>query len=223
MHAEEMGVGLTGNRLGQHRFARARRADQQNAFGQPATQALILLWVAQEIHHLGHFAFGFFDTGHVVETDGRPLRDAGIFPAANIALIHHHTDDHADDQQVGKDHDPLANALVGDFDLCPTLVEQGFNLGLIEVRCDEDSLGIAGQLVFAFQMVNAGVGRWPDAAVGEGFCLDKLVQFGARDLARWGPETPDAEEDQAGHKQSGPDHQFGVFQNFHVRRVSVAN
>ena len=80
MHAEEMGVGLTGNRLGQHRFARARRADQQNAFGQPATQALILLWVAQEIHHLGHFAFGFFDTGHVVETDGGPLRDAGIFP-----------------------------------------------------------------------------------------------------------------------------------------------
>ena len=144
MHAEEMGFGLTGNRLGQHRFARARRADQQNAFGQPATQALILLWVAQEIHHLGHFAFGFFDTGHVVETDGRPLHDAGIFPAANIALIHHHTGDHADDQQVGKDHDPLANALFGDFDLCPTLVEQGFNLGLIEVRCDEDSLGIAG-------------------------------------------------------------------------------
>jgi hypothetical protein len=77
--------------------------------------------------------------------------------------------------------------------------------------------------VFAFQMVNAGVGRWPDAEVGEGFCLDKLVQLGTRDLAQWGTETPDAEKGQAGHKQSGPDHQFGVFQKFHTRRVSVAN
>ena len=70
------------------------------SFGMPAAQPLVLFRVAQEIHHLGHFAFGFFDTGHVAEIDGWPLPDEGIFPAAKVALIHDHADDDNDDQQI---------------------------------------------------------------------------------------------------------------------------
>ena len=35
-------------------------------------------------------------------------------------------------------------------------------------------------------------------------------------------EKPEAEECQAGHKQRGPDYQFGIFQKFHERGANVA-
>ena len=99
----------------------------------------------------------------------------------------------------------------------------GHDLGLVQVRCEENSLGFAGQVMFAFHTVNTGVGRWPDAAVSESSCLDKLIQLGARDFARRGSETPDAEQYQGGRNQSGPGHEFVCFQKFHACEASVTS
>ena len=56
---------LPGGSFGQQGFARARRADQQNAFWQAATEGRIILRSAQEIDYFRYGLFGLIQATHI--------------------------------------------------------------------------------------------------------------------------------------------------------------
>ena len=92
-----------------------------------------------------------------------------------------------------------------------------FNPGLIQVRCEEDLFGLAGQLVFAFHVVNSSVRGRNDETVGKGFCLDKLVQFGARDLAAGGRKPQMHRSVRPVTIKVAPAMSLAFFHEFHAR------
>ena len=63
--AVERHVRLTGDRLGEEGFTRSRRSHHQDALGNPSTEFLKLLRVAQELHDLTYLVLGFLDSGHI--------------------------------------------------------------------------------------------------------------------------------------------------------------
>ena len=62
---EERHVRLTCDRLGEQRFAGARRADKQRAFGQLCADACIFAGVMQEVHDFGQGLLGLVLSGNV--------------------------------------------------------------------------------------------------------------------------------------------------------------
>ncbi len=101
--AEERHPRLAGNRLGQQRLARARRADQQHALGDAAAQARELRRVAQELHHLLQFLLALLDAGHVVEGHAYVLLCDDL--GAALAEVHHAADRvHASEYEAPGDH-----------------------------------------------------------------------------------------------------------------------
>ena len=67
--AEERHVGLAGHGLGQQRLAGAGRADEQDALGDAAAEALVLVGGLEEIDDLAQLGDGLVDAGHVLEGD----------------------------------------------------------------------------------------------------------------------------------------------------------
>src|SRR5579864_7827502 len=67
--AEEGGVSLARDRLGQKRLARSGSADHENAFGNAAAETLKLFRVLQKLDQFGNLLFGFLDPGNVLEGD----------------------------------------------------------------------------------------------------------------------------------------------------------
>ena len=65
--AEERGVRLAGDGLGQQRFARAGRPDHQHALGNAPAEPLEFFRVLQKFDQFGNFLDGFLDAGHVLE------------------------------------------------------------------------------------------------------------------------------------------------------------
>ena len=70
-HAEERHVGFAGHGAREQRLARARRADEQHAFGRRAAQAGVLGRVLEEIDDLFELFLGLVDAGDVGERDAR--------------------------------------------------------------------------------------------------------------------------------------------------------
>ena len=76
---EERHVGLAGDRAREKRLARSRRAHEEHALGDAATELLELLRLAQEVDDLLQFFLGFVHAGDVLERHlllraGRQLR-----------------------------------------------------------------------------------------------------------------------------------------------------
>ena len=68
--AEEGHRCFSGNRLRQQGLARARRAHQQDAFGDPRAEVDELLRVFEEFDDFAQLGFGFLDAGDILESDG---------------------------------------------------------------------------------------------------------------------------------------------------------
>src|SRR5438270_6508 len=66
---KERNIRFACNGARQQCLARARRADHQHAFGNPATEFLKFFRVTQEFDQLLHFVFGFLDPGDVAECE----------------------------------------------------------------------------------------------------------------------------------------------------------
>src|SRR5581483_7264329 len=67
--AEERGVGLAGDGLGEEGLAGAGGADHEDAYGDAAAEFLEFLGIFEEINQLGDFLAGFLDAGDVFESD----------------------------------------------------------------------------------------------------------------------------------------------------------
>ena len=131
---EERNIRFARDGARQQRLAGARRADQQNALGNPAAQLLELLRLAQELDDLLQLFLGFFHARHVLERDFLLLR--GMQPGAALpeaqrlvaAALHlaQHEDPESDHQREGQERsqqvDPVAAVILhhGDGDVaCP--------------------------------------------------------------------------------------------------------
>ena len=79
---EERHAGLAGHGLGEHGLARAGRAHQQDALGDPGAQQAVLLGVLEEIDDLDQLRLGLVDAGHVGETRLGLLLDIDLGPGA---------------------------------------------------------------------------------------------------------------------------------------------
>ena len=80
--AVERHAGFAGDRTGQQRLARARRADQQHALGNLRAQSLKLLRAAQELDDLLQLALGVSHVGHVVERDAQSCCARSAWPGS---------------------------------------------------------------------------------------------------------------------------------------------
>jgi hypothetical protein len=67
--AEERHARFTGHRFGEQRFAGARRADEQHAFGDAAAEHLVLFRRLQKLDHFAQLFNSFIDAGDVFERD----------------------------------------------------------------------------------------------------------------------------------------------------------
>jgi hypothetical protein len=77
-HREERHVGLTGDRLGEQRLARAGRSHQQHPVRRAGAEGPVSLGRAEEVDDLDQFLLRLLDTGHVCEGDlGRQRVGAG--------------------------------------------------------------------------------------------------------------------------------------------------
>ena len=120
-HAEEGHARLTGDGLGQQRFSRARRTQQQGALRYPAAQGVELVRVLQELHDLLQVALGLEHAGHVGEGDGGPVFHDHLGPAlaegehAALARLHlaQDEDPEPDEQQPGQGGDEVAHPVGG--------------------------------------------------------------------------------------------------------------
>ena len=106
--AEKRHLGLARDGLGQQRFARAGRPDQQQAARNAAAQFLELLRVFEKVHHFLDFFLGFVAAGHVGKSDlvvvfvqHARLALAKAESAALAAALHlaHEVNPHANKQQ----------------------------------------------------------------------------------------------------------------------------
>src|SRR5262249_19945671 len=104
---EERNPRLTGDGPRQQGLPRARRADDQNPFGDASAEARKLLRVLEEGDDLLDLVLGFLDPGHVVERDlvlvlveelGAALTEGHRLAAANLHLAHEE-DPHADEEE----------------------------------------------------------------------------------------------------------------------------
>ena len=102
--AEEGGLGLAGDGLGQQRLAGARSADHQDALGDSAAELLEFFWILEKLHQFGDLFAGFIDTGDVLEGDFVFLLVK--HPGLALAEVHRATtgaadlpDQHKPDQQ----------------------------------------------------------------------------------------------------------------------------
>ena len=122
---KERDAGLARNRTREQRLARARRADEQHALGNPSAQAGEFLGVLEKGDDFFEFLLGLFHAGHVVERDfllvlvehsGAALAEGHRLAAAHLHLPHEE-DPHADQQQhrkpLDQDGDVPRVALVG--------------------------------------------------------------------------------------------------------------
>ena len=106
--AEERGVGLARDGLGQQGLARARRAHHQDALGNAAAEFLKFFRVLEEFDQFGNLLLGFLDAGDVLEGDlvFFLVQHAGAaFAKAHGAFAGHF--DLAEDEKVdgGEDED----------------------------------------------------------------------------------------------------------------------
>ena len=104
---EERDIGLAGHRARQKRLAGAGRADQQHAFGNAATEPLVLLGVREEIDHLEELGLGLVHAGHVRERRLQllPIVDLGLGAAEGQGLRRAAADPpHEEDPE--RRHDP---------------------------------------------------------------------------------------------------------------------
>src|SRR4030042_3447417 len=69
--AEERDFCLPGHSPGQKGFARPRRADQKDPFGNPSPQFLEFPRIAQKFHYFLELFFGFIDSSYIRESDLR--------------------------------------------------------------------------------------------------------------------------------------------------------
>ena len=65
--AEEWNLGLTGDGPRQERLAGSRRADEQHALRNAATERCVLPWIAQELDDLFQLLLGLVHAGHIRE------------------------------------------------------------------------------------------------------------------------------------------------------------
>ncbi len=72
---------FAGDGPGQQRLAGARRADQQNSFGDFCSERLVPRRILEEVDDLLQLVLGFVAAGHVVEAD------AGVFVGNSFALL----------------------------------------------------------------------------------------------------------------------------------------
>ncbi len=124
---EERHARLAGDGLGQQRFARAGRSDQQYAFGNPAAESLIALRRAEKVDHFAQLVDRLVDAGHVLERDSQIF--LGIHLAAAPAESHRrsgptelaqHDEQHADDQAPHQQRlNPIGLPNAGAFDVRP--------------------------------------------------------------------------------------------------------
>ena len=77
-YGEERDVRLSGDRSRQQRLAGARRADQQNALGQPCTEPAVGLRIPQEGDHLLELELGFLDARDIFESHLRVGLDVDL-------------------------------------------------------------------------------------------------------------------------------------------------
>ncbi len=68
-NAKERHARLACDRFAEQRLAGARRAHQEDAFGNASSQALVTLGVLEEVDHFTQLFNGFFNARHVVEGD----------------------------------------------------------------------------------------------------------------------------------------------------------
>ena len=128
-HAEEWHVGLAGHSLGQQRLTRARRAYEEGALGNLASQVGIFLGILQELDDFLHLLLGSCLPGHITEGDLRGLvllhqlgpaaphiedahRPASIARASAAHAAHHHYPEDDNENQGAKAPDKVPQARV---------------------------------------------------------------------------------------------------------------
>ena len=113
---EERYHGLTGNRLGEERLARARRTDQQDPLRHPSAEPSVLLRVLEERDHLLQLGLRLVDSRDVREGDlrvrldvhpGLRLADGHQAAAGSAELFRHPAaEKDPDAEEQGRRHDP---------------------------------------------------------------------------------------------------------------------
>jgi len=139
---EEGDVGLAGDGLGQQGFSRARRADEQDALGDFAAQALELLGLLEELDDLLQLVLGLLDAGDVLEGElvavageqaGLALAEGEGLVAALLAHDHHPEDDEDDEGGPGEeDAQPLVLVQLLHVDVDLVLAQAVDQIGIID-------------------------------------------------------------------------------------------
>src|SRR4029077_13660490 len=152
---EERNIGFACNRPSQQRFTCARRSNQQNSLGNPPTQFLELLRLAQELDDLPEFFFGLIHASHVLERNLFLLHREEACPALaekqGFITASLHLPDHEEPQRSQKEEgSPGAQQLEGpaavvdifDGDLNVLIIE-----GLVHLRIARRDNGMKGGVV----------------------------------------------------------------------------
>src|SRR6266849_7412092 len=120
-NAEERYASFTGHGAAEERLARPWRADEQHAFGDQCAEGGELLGVLEKFDDFLELLFGFFDTGHILEGDGRlvaheharaAFAEAEGLVIGALGLAHHEQQDGAEEdqrQQIDEDAQPVAD------------------------------------------------------------------------------------------------------------------
>jgi hypothetical protein len=138
---EEGNVGFASDCAGEESLTCARRADEQDAFGDAAAEALELLRLAEELDDLLELFLGLVNTGDILEGDlfllhreqaGARFAEAHGFVAAGLHLAEEEEPE-AEQEGEGRDGDqqakPLVRALILDGDVDAVVAER-----LVHVR-----------------------------------------------------------------------------------------
>jgi hypothetical protein len=185
-HEEERHLGLAGHRPGQKGLAAPRRAQQEDALGDPASQALVLLGVLQERHDLPELLDGLVDAGHVGERGLEVLAVVDLdAPLAQVeraggSPAGHPAEDEAPDGHQDQDgQDPreqergqVAGLLPGELDV--VVVQELVEVGVLDGRPG------GGERLTVPEL--AGHRGIRDGHPGDVAGLDPLDEPGVRDL-----------------------------------------
>src|SRR5699024_7802248 len=138
-NGEKRHLGLAGNGARQKRLAGAGRADQKNALGNAAAQALELARIAQELHQLRHFVLGLVAAGHGFE------RDLDLILALQLAhevnpQPSQHQHRQLSDQTINQNGSPFGRQRL-DFNV---VVQQILDQAVVSGRHDTKLLAVAG-------------------------------------------------------------------------------
>src|SRR5687768_9962586 len=183
---EETGVRLAGDCFGEHGFAGAGRADQENSLRKISAETIVFRRFAQEIDYFLNLGFGFFDASDVSKTNGRAVANAmRTFAATKVRLVKQQENHKAGDNERRRQFQhAAARGGLRDVHTGIRSVEQRLDLAVGEVSRDREIHLRAAEaaLVGTLDLVNIFVSLLGQLRRDNRFLVHQAFEPGAADL-----------------------------------------